>query len=445
MVVVRQGDAIGALHVDGGITAVFLLDLDVADGMALAVDGETEARDLWEVTVEHRYKGRAAGEHRLQLFGADHDAAQGVVVGQHADDVAIGDIACVDVVTDTTAVLHADVGLQGIAVGIGHEVAGIGLLSAYDPLVVLVAHHEGVVGMGYLLGGNFLHLPFDVVGGGRDLRVLEVIVLALDEFGDETAVGGDDEFADVVELSTRLGDGDLTAVEVLHLHALDNLMGVAVEHDIDATGVVDEAMRTDTHRLGCLTHMGEQHHIVGPILAGIIDSLLDELIEGLRLQVVEQDAVGVVEGIALEDHRLWGAGADKGHLLVAILMDDVGGIDRILLTCLIEIGTDDGGVDLLEQLPQARHAIVELVVAQREGVVVHQFHDVGDVLALRDGSRGVALQEVATTDETHIGGILELDGVAQAGHLRIAVDAAMHIVLVEDHNALHSRATLADP
>ena len=256
--------------------------------------------------------------------------------------------------------------------------------------------------------------------------------------GDETAVGGDDEFADVEELSARLGDGDLTAVDILHLHALKNLMGVTVEHNIDATGVVDEEMRTDTHRLGRLTHMREQHHIVGAILAGVIDCLLNELIEGLRLQVVKLDAVGIVEGVALEDHRLRSAGADKGHLLVAILMDDVGGIDGILLTCLKEIGTDNGGVNLLEQLPQTRHAIVELVVAQRDGVVVHQFHDVGDVLALGDGARGVALQEVATTDGTDIGRILRRDGIAQTSHLRIAVDAAMYVVLIEDHNALLS-------
>ena len=72
-------------------------------------------------------------------------------------------------------------------------------------------------------------------------------------------------------------------------------------------------------------------------------------------------------------------------------MDDVRGIDGRLLTCLKEIGTDNGGINLHEQLSQTRHTIVELVVAQREGVVVHQFHDIGDVLAFGDGSRGVAL------------------------------------------------------
>ena len=438
MVVVRQGDAIGALHVDGGIAAVFLLDLDVADGVTLAMDGETETGDLWEVTIKHGHEGCATGEHRLQLFGADHDAAQSVVVRQHADDVAIGDIACVDVVTDTAAVLHTDVGFQGIAIGICHDIAGIRLLSANDPLVVRVAHHEGVVGVGDLLGGNFLYLLFDVVGDGRDLCVLEIIVLALDKFGDETAVGGDDELADIEELGARLGDGDLTAVEILHLHAFEDLMGVTVEHNIDATGVVDEEMRADTHRLGRFTHMREQHHIVGSILTGIIDSLLDEFIEGFRLQVIEQDTIGIVEGVTLEDHRLRGAGAHKGHLLVTILMDDVRGIDGRLLTCLKEIGTDNGGINLHEQLSQTRHTIVELVVAQREGVVVHQFHDIGDVLAFGDGSRGVALQEVATTDSTDIGRILGLDGVTQTSHLRIAVDTAMYVVLVENHNALLS-------
>ena len=43
VVVARESDAICALHVDGLVCAVLLQDLNVADGVALTVDGESEA------------------------------------------------------------------------------------------------------------------------------------------------------------------------------------------------------------------------------------------------------------------------------------------------------------------------------------------------------------------------------------------------------------------
>ena len=350
--------------------------------------------------------------------------------------MAVGDVASHDVVADAATVLEAQVGLHGVTVGVGHEVARIGLLAAHDPLGVLVAHHQPVVAVGHHLRGDGLHLLVDAVDGSADGGILAGDVRALDELGDEAPVGGDDEFADVGKLGARLGDGDLAAVEVLHLHALDDLMRVAVEHDVDATGVVDEAVGTEAHRLGRLADVGEQHHIVGSCLAGVVDSLLDELVERLRLQVVEQDAVGVVERVALEDHRLWGDGSDVGHLLVAILADDVGGVDGLWLSCLVEVGTDHGGASLLEQGAHTGHAVVELVVAKRQRVVVHQSQDVGDVLSFGDGARGVALQEVATADGSGVGRVRLVDGVAQPCYLRIAVDAAVGVVLIEDYDAL---------
>ena len=219
------------------------------------MDGETQAGDLWEVAVEYGYESRAAGEHRLQLFGGDHDTAQGIVVRQHADDVAIGDVALFNIVTDTTAILQTDVGFHGIAVGVGHEVAGIRLLASHNPLVVFIAHHEGVVAVTYLLGGNGLHLLVDVFCGITHRIILIINLLTLDEVGDESTVGGDEQLTDIGELHTRLCDGDLLTVEVLHLYALKDLVGVTVEHHIDTSGVVDKTVRTESHRLRGLTHM----------------------------------------------------------------------------------------------------------------------------------------------------------------------------------------------
>ena len=107
MVVVRQCHAVSALHIYGGIAAILLQDLDIADGVALAVDGVTQAGALWEIAVEQGDERRAACQHLLQLLSAHHDAPQGIVVRQHADDVAVGDVASLDVVADAATVLEA--------------------------------------------------------------------------------------------------------------------------------------------------------------------------------------------------------------------------------------------------------------------------------------------------------------------------------------------------
>ena len=72
-------------------------------------------------------------------------------------------------------------------------------------------------------------------------------------------------------------------------------------------------------------------------------------------------------------------------------------------------------------------------------MVVHQPHDIGDVLAFGDGTRGVALKEVAAADGTHIGRIRTLDGFTQAGELRITLDTTMGIVLIKNHNTFLCR------
>ncbi len=443
MVVVRDSHAIGMMGVDGFVGAVGLQHFDVGDTVALGVEGEAQSGHLWEVAVEHGSHRRTAREHGLYLLTTDGNASQGVVVGQHADDVAIGDVASADVVTDATSVLHTDVSLHGMAVGIGHDVAGIGLHATNLHLVVLVGHLEGIVAMSYLLRRDGFHQLADAVGDGADTGVFVGDFLGFEKVCRHTTVRSDEQFTDVGKLGTGLCDNNVATVEILDGHTLENFVGMAIEHDIDATRIVDEQVGIEAQRLGGLTDVGEQYHVVGTLATGFIDGLLDELVEGLRLEVVEQDAVGVVEGIALEDHRFGRAGSDEGNLLVAILMDDIRCIVRFGGAGIEEIDARHGSTNLFQQLTHAGHAIIELMVAQRQGVVVHQVHDVGNILSLRDGSGGVALQEVAHADSTGIGRIRTVDGVTQSGHCLVAVDAAMDVILVEYHDALLSNIVLA--
>ena len=76
------------------------------------------------------------------------------------------------------------------------------------------------------------------------------------------------------------------------------------------------------------------------------------------------------------------------------------------------------------------------MVAKCNGMVVHQLHDIGDVLAFGDGSRGVTLQEITATDDTDIGRIRLADGIAQACHLLITIDTTMGVVFIKNHNTL---------
>ena len=218
---------------------------------------------------------------------------------------------------------------------------------------------------------------------------------------------------------------------------------MSVEHDVNAPGVIHEAIRTESHRLWCFSHMREQDHIVGTFSACGIDCLLHQCVERLGLQVVEQDAVGVVERIAFEDHRLRCAGTYIGYLLVTVLVDNVRRIHGFWLSCLVEIDAGHRGTRILQQLPHARHTVVKLMVAQCQRMIVHEAQDVCDVLSLRDGASGIALQEVTTADGSCIGSIRAVNGVAQSCHLRVAVDSAMRIVLIENHDALLSCCYLA--
>ena len=62
---------------------------------------------------------------------------------------------------------------------------------------------------------------------------------------------------------------------------------MTVEHYVYPSDGIHDTMRTEAHRLGGLANMSEQHHIVGPLGTHLVDCLLDEMIERLRLQVIE--------------------------------------------------------------------------------------------------------------------------------------------------------------
>ena len=60
---------------------------------------------VWEVAIKHRNERSTTRQHLLQLFTANRNATQGIIVRQHTDNIAIGDVAGEDIVTNTTSIL----------------------------------------------------------------------------------------------------------------------------------------------------------------------------------------------------------------------------------------------------------------------------------------------------------------------------------------------------
>ena len=178
------------------------------------------------------------------------------------------------------------------------------------------------------------------------------------QFRRHASVGGDQQFADSLKLCTRLSHSNLLTVQVRGLGILENLVRMSIQHHVDATGVIHQQMRVETHRLCCLAHMRQQHHIIGTFGAGVVHRLLHLLVERLRSQVVFQSAVGVVECISLQQHRLGCRGTDESHLLVAILLDDVRHVHQLLVSHVIQVAAHNRCAQLFQQHLHARNTIV---------------------------------------------------------------------------------------
>ena len=67
---------------------------------------------------------------------------------------------------------------------------------------------------------------------------------------------------------------------------------------------------------------------------------------------------------------------------------------------------------------------------------MHLAHDIYDVAPSRDGSGECSLQEITTADQAHIRCVGCYNRIRQTAHLGITVNRAMHIVLIEDDDAL---------
>ena len=459
------GQSVGGVHVQGlvahhdvlhAVVAVHLHELALIaehhGGGYRGVDGVADAGHLQEAAV---LLGVQPGAH-LQgvqdvLAGGLHQAGL-VAEGVHVDDVLVGDVAGSDVGPDAAAVHKGDVGVQHDTVGVGAQVAQVGLGIAHGAIAGGgVQGGEGHVALGHDLlqhGGKLLVHAGHVGGHGLVLLVVAGHQLG----GDVAGLGVDDHLAQVGKLGAGLGQDHVLAVLVLDGLVI-GLVGVAVDEHVDAGGVGDHGLGGPHIGGALVAQVAQGHHVVGAVGHGGVHGLLHSGVEVSAL-VALAEAVDILALLVLEvgggglGEGLGGVNAHVAHAHVAVVHDLIG-VQNGLPLQVGEVAAQIGVLRLLlSQGQEVVHTIVELVVAGDGQVIAHLVHDVHDVGPLGQGADGAALDGVARVHQGHVlrpvlglhlGLVGRHAGVAQIGYragllIRDRIDPAVHIVGVQDHD-----------
>ena len=463
-------DCVSSLRVNIDILAV-LQDLDVLDavravdgdehgfvvalcrGLDRGVDGVLQAGNLQEAAHftngvlpvgvgGHGVAGRPFESVDDFLTGRFDDAER-VAVWMDLDDLAVSDIACGDIGTDTAAVDEGDVSAGNGAVRVGAEVAEVGFA---------VADSAGAVGAlrGQVDGGsgdNGVDKGFILFLNGLDKRVGRIVLGGVvgDKLRGEHAVG-DGQLADVDELRARGGQGDLLAVLVLdQLHG-NGGMGVAVEHGVDAGGVGDQVGRAP--RLGGFVNaqMCKGDNVGRAVLLGSVNGFLHLVIKVSTLvalrEGVDEIAVGVLEvgrgGLGEGFGRI---DADERDLDIAVGLDLirlVAGQTLAVLACVGQVAAQVLILGLVNQLLKLRQGVVKFVVAEGSKIIADFIHNIDQIFTLGQRADDVALHGVAAINERNvvIRGLHLLFVSSQTGIADVVVNGAVHVVGVQNHNVV---------
>ena len=177
--------------------------------------------------------------------------------------------------------------------------------------------------------------------------------------------------------------------------------------------------------------MADADHVVAAfLLAQHGDHVLRDLVHLLAAgEGHARDLAGVGLGGGLRsiqtEHADLGAAGGGEH----------GGIVKGQLTVVLHVGSQHGEVGGRHVLLQHLVAVVELVVAQRHGVIAHHVHQLDGGGALGQAYRGGALAEVAGVQHKDVGAVRGIL-VGQNGDLCIILDCSVDIVGVEDDHRL---------
>ena len=188
----------------------------------------------------------------------------------HSYDIAVGDVSGLDVAADAAAVDDGAVSTGHDPVRIGAEVAEVRLGHADKALLGILRVIYGKVNIG--VRDDLVHEPVELLLNVRDVFTYAVVIEKLNV---ELSVGGYRQAADVLKLCAGGGENDILAVLVLHKLLFDDGVGVPVEHDVNAGGVVYDIRRSPRLAVLLYPKVRQRYDIVRTLLARCVDRRLD--------------------------------------------------------------------------------------------------------------------------------------------------------------------------
>ena len=174
-------------------------------------------------------------------------------------------------------------------------------------------------------------------------------------------------------------------------------MVVPVEYDIQSRRASDQVDGTGMFPSIPIAQMRKSYHIIRSFSPGGINLSLGIFIECLRHKVIDIVPLFVLKGLGRCACR--SGGGNKGHISnvhLAITENPISRKRQVIGTEVTEIGTDHRSIQGFRQPEHLRHAIVELMIAERNDIIAHLVHNLNNVLAMRNGTHHIALHEVAT-------------------------------------------------
>ena len=422
-------------------------------GGDVGVDLIGQAGNLQEAAALARC-ARAAKLQRVKDLLAGHfDGAGHVAERMHVDDLAIGNIALWNHITDAAAVHERDVRAEQRAVCIGAKVAEVGLTIADDALAGSgVVYHK----VNIRLRNNFVEQSFELAHDllnvfGRRF-ILLCVILCRDEARSHRAVRLDDEAAEVSELVAGGGQDHGFAVLVLYRFTRDGAVGMAIEHHVDARGVCDHFAGCPRAALRVDTKVRDRDDIVHTLCLCRIHGSLHGIIKLLAV-AAGAEAVNVVPVFILEIRRrglrdgFRRGNTDESDLLAAEIADRIC-IEHVLCRVALDVHKVAGKILELcfsRQFLNTAHAVIELVVAVNRIVITDLVHDVDEVPAGGKRADRFALDRVAAVHKGNVrrdGFHVRLVGgnarIAHVAHSSIVCcllfNGTVHVVGVKDHD-----------
>ena len=365
----------------------------------------------------------------------------------YGDDFTIGDVTSEDIGADSAAVHKGDVCAQDGAVGIGAQVAQVGLPVPNQTLAGFgVVYHQVHIGLGHHFVQLVAKLGLDVLDESVGLCVH--LRVAVHQLRGDLALRGDGHLADVGQLGAGGGENYIVAGLVLYGLARDGAVGVAVDEGVQAGGVGDDLSGGPGRGLlvNAAVANGDDH--IGACLRGGVNGALNCIVQVLAV-VALTEAVDVVAVFVLEvggggfGEGFRGADAHVRNLQAAVGLHGVGIGHSLVCPQIYEVAGQVLGVGLLQQGEGYVHPIVELMVAKGGVVVAHLVHDVHQVAAVGQGANGLALDGVAGVNQ-HDMLMGFLHGVFVGSQVGIphgvfrgtGIHAAVHVVGVEHHDVV---------